>query len=208
MLLRGTAETLGDDLRHCAVYDPSAEVGVIIGVPPVEEIRRLEAMCTAQSVILAPPESAEELGQALSQWRCELALLHTLPDTSRLPEAPGVRLVTAAEIEEMEIDAELKEEFAAATAFSPLSVAFTNSVPASFCYAAWQTETLWDVSIDTLPPFQRQGHASRNLAWMIRFLLETGRSPVWGALESNEASLTLAQKLGFVEVDQICVFGK
>jgi GNAT superfamily N-acetyltransferase len=208
MLLRGTAEILGDDLRHFAVYDPTAEVGAIIGVPPIEEIRRLEAMCTEQSVIVASPQTAEDLGQALSLWRCELALLHTLPNTDRLPDAPGVRLVTAAEIQEMEIDAELKEEFSDAAAFSPLSVAFTNSVPASFCYAAWQTETLWDVSIDTLPPYQRQGHASRNLAWMIRFLRETGRSPVWGALESNEASLNLAQKLGFVEVDQICVFGK
>lgn len=208
MLLRGTAETFGDDLRHFAVFDPIADVGAIIGVPPIEQIRRLEAMCSDQTVLLASPQTAEELGQALSLWRCELAHLHELPSTEHLPDAPGVRLVSSTEIQSMDLDDELKEEFQEAAGFSPLSVAFTNSQPASFCYAAWQTETLWDISIDTLPQYQRKGLASRNLAWMIRFLKETGRSPVWGALESNHASLNLARKLGFVEVDQICVFGR
>jgi RimJ/RimL family protein N-acetyltransferase len=33
-----------------------------------------------------------------------------------------------------------------------------------------------------------------------------GKAPVWGALESNEASMKLAEKLGFTPVDRLIVF--
>ncbi|MBL8228827.1 MAG: GNAT family N-acetyltransferase [Bryobacterales bacterium] len=208
MLLRGTAQIFGDDLRSFAVYDPSAEVGTIIGVPAMEHIRRMENACTGETVLLTSAQTAEELGQALSSWRCEIAILHTLSDFSRLPSSDDIRLLTPPDIHALEIDSDLKAEFADAAAFSPLSVAYAGSEPASFCYASWQTESLWDVSIDTLPEYQRQGHASRNAAWMIRFQRDAGRMPVWGAVESNIASINCARKLGFVEADRICVFGK
>jgi L-amino acid N-acyltransferase YncA len=41
---------------------------------------------------------------------------------------------------------------------------------------------------------------------MIRHLRGRGQSPVWGALESNGASLALARRLGFVEVGRLTVF--
>ncbi len=41
---------------------------------------------------------------------------------------------------------------------------------------------------------------------MTRYQRQRGREPVWGALESNEPSMKLAAKLGFVPVDRIFVF--
>ena len=68
-----------------------------------------------------------------------------------------------------------------------------------FSYPCFTTESLWDVSIDTL---------SRSIAaaaWRHHVVRFTDRSPApaiaseptWGALESNTASLRLAARLGF-----------
>jgi predicted GNAT family acetyltransferase len=81
-----------------------------------------------------------------------------------------------------------------------------NGVAASFCYAGSTTETLWDVSIDTLEPFRRQGYAGLCVAYVVDQMNREGKRPVWGAVESNEASLRLASKLGFKPVDRITVF--
>jgi hypothetical protein len=40
---------------------------------------------------------------------------------------------------------------------------------------------------------------------MIEYMREQGKQPVWGAEESNRASMNLAAKLGFVEADRITV---
>jgi len=65
---------------------------------------------------------------------------------------------------------------------------------------------LWDVSVDTLEPFRRQGYAGLCVAYVIDQMNRERRRPVWGAVESNEASLRLASKLGFRPVDRIIVF--
>jgi RimJ/RimL family protein N-acetyltransferase len=90
---------------------------------------------------------------------------------------------------------------------TPTVAAFVGSVPVSFCYVASETEGLWDVSIDTLEEHRRQGHAARCAASLIRHMRHTsGKEPVWGALESNAASMGLAAKLSFVPVDRVFVF--
>jgi hypothetical protein len=43
---------------------------------------------------------------------------------------------------------------------------------------------------------------------MITRLLEFGKRPVWGALESNTASRTLASRLGFLESNRLAVFSQ
>jgi RimJ/RimL family protein N-acetyltransferase len=76
----------------------------------------------------------------------------------------------------------------------------------SFCYAASVTETLWDISIDTLDEYRGQGHAALAVAFMVRRMARQGKRPVWGAEESNTASMALARKLGFEPVDRLIVF--
>lgn len=81
-----------------------------------------------------------------------------------------------------------------------------DEVLTSFCYCAAVTETLWDISIHTLEPYRRRGHAGLCVSYMIRRELDQQKQPVWGAEQSNVASMRLARKLGFEPVDQMVVF--
>jgi GNAT acetyltransferase-like protein len=88
----------------------------------------------------------------------------------------------------------------------PMAAVWADGRPVSFCYPVWQTETRWDVSIETLVPYRRLGLAARGARTLIRYMRGTGRAPVWGALETNTASRTLAARLGFLEAAGIAVF--
>ena len=81
-------------------------------------------------------------------------------------------------------------------------------MPVSFCYPAWITERLWDVSIDTLEGHRGQSLGARAVRFMIDLMAADGREPVWGALESNTASLRLGAKLGFVPAGDLVVFSR
>lgn len=83
---------------------------------------------------------------------------------------------------------------------------FVENKPVSFCYSGSSTESLWDVSIDTVPQHFRRGYASLCAAFMIRHMQAQGKQPVWQAVEENPASWRLAQKLGFVPVDELALF--
>jgi ribosomal protein S18 acetylase RimI-like enzyme len=77
----------------------------------------------------------------------------------------------------------------------------------SFCHAEVQSETMWDVSIDTLEEYRRRGHAEKAVAHLADHMFRNrNKRPMWGALETNEASLLLAAKLGFRAADEIVVF--
>ena len=76
----------------------------------------------------------------------------------------------------------------------------------SFCYAASETETLWDVSIDTLEPWRGRGLARACCELLISHMARHGKSPVWGAVEGNFASMKMAERLGFRPVDTLTVF--
>jgi predicted GNAT family acetyltransferase len=64
---------------------------------------------------------------------------------------------------------------------------------------------LWDISIDTLAGYRNKGYAAACVAYMIELMRRQKKQPVWGSYETNEASLRLAAKLGFVAVDTIMV---
>ena len=80
-----------------------------------------------------------------------------------------------------------------------------EGVVVSACSAASITETLWDVGIDTLEGHRRKGHARACYLSLASHLAAQGLSPVWGAYEDNEASLAMAESLGFVPVDELWV---
>ncbi len=77
----------------------------------------------------------------------------------------------------------------------------------SVCSAALETETLWDVSVETVPGHRRRGLAAAGLAALARWMIaERGKRPVWGAHETNPASLALAERLGFVRDSELLTF--
>ena len=59
----------------------------------------------------------------------------------------------------------------------------------AFCYPVLQTETLWDVSVDTLEGFRGRGACRARGARDDAVHAGPDKAPVWGALETNAASL-------------------
>jgi RimJ/RimL family protein N-acetyltransferase len=117
-----------------------------------------------------------------------------------------VRITDLLEIEASVDAPELLDELRAAAQFTEIAASFANGRPVAFCYASAQTETLWDVGIDTLEAFQRQGHARRVAGYMVRRMQARNLETVWTALETNTPSLRLAESLGFRRVDEIVIF--
>lgn len=95
------------------------------------------------------------------------------------------------------LPAHLRRELAGQEEFPVCAASFAGDAIASLVYAFVETETLWDVSIDTLADFRREGFATSSAAFLMLRQLERGLQPVWGASASNEASLRLAAGLGF-----------
>jgi GNAT acetyltransferase-like protein len=128
------------------------------------------------------------------------ALLHTLPDPDSLPDDEGAALLGDASLDH--VPPALADELRAATR---VWAAWVDGLPVCFAYAPWRSETLFDVSVDTLPSARQLGLATIVAAAMISDERAAGREPVWGADEDNVASRRLAHRLGFVEVDAIYV---
>ncbi|QDV07485.1 hypothetical protein Poly30_30110 [Planctomycetes bacterium Poly30] len=74
---------------------------------------------------------------------------------------------------------------------------------ASIAYAFVETETYFDISIDTFQAFRREGHGTSCAAALILHQQERARRPVWIANERSRASLALSNRLGFEEVGQV-----
>lgn len=190
------------------VVRPDIAQGGVIGRPPH---RVIQALAADAEEMLVEPEHAQWVAEALPGWTFELATLHVLGGAPRLPQvAPGlVRTISRGELEGWpEIPDDLCEELREAEAETPIFAAFAGERPAAFCYAGAVTESLWDVSIDTLEPYRRQGYATRCAAFVIEQMRAAGKEPVWGSLISNVASARLAARLGFVPVDTIVVFAR
>ena len=90
--------------------------------------------------------------------------------------------------------------------YRPIAAAWAGGQPVAFCYPALQTESLWDVSVETLAEYRGRRLAGRVARAMIRYMRDRGKAPVWGALESNAASLNVARRLGFVDAGRLAVF--
>jgi GNAT superfamily N-acetyltransferase len=102
----------------------------------------------------------------------------------------------------------LRHEITYAREVAPLAAVFIDNLPVSFCYPCWRTESLWDVSIDTLADYRGRGFALHAAQFMISRLAREGLAPVWAAPESNAPSLRLARRLGFDPVDENVVFSR
>jgi hypothetical protein len=210
MLLSGRCEVFGADetgTLSFAVGDPEMELISVVGFPAKEAILDAVAANSNEAEILATPENSKHVAEALPDWAVSPAKLHVLGDKSRLPKiSVNVRLLAPTEIEaRTNLPPDLKEELAVACRYSPIAATIVEGKPVSFCYAGSQTESLWDVSIDTLAGYRNKGYAAACVAYMIELMSRQNKQPVWGAYETNEASLRLAAKLGFVAVDTIMV---
>lgn len=181
----------------------------IVGRPAQSAIAEAVSHGHNEGEVLAVPENRSHVAAALGGWRSVNAVLHTLGDAARMPEVPEglVRLLPELDAVDLEsLPPDLRSELEDAIETSSVCAAFVGGRPVAFCYVGARTESLWDVSIDTLEEHRRRGHAARCVAFMVERMRREGRRPIWNTVASNSASLGLAAKLGFVPVDEMVVF--
>ncbi len=161
-------------------------------------------------VVLCAPDAAPAIAPALPEWRTVPAVLHRLPAGFEPPAAePAARTAILSREDARHlthVPDPLRRELADAIEGSHVAAALLEGVAVAFCYPAYETETLWDVSVDTLEPYRRRGLARTCFEFLCDHMAAHGKSPVWGALATNTGSLTLARKLGFEEVDRSTIF--
>lgn len=210
-LLAGRGELLGlreQPALSFVLRDPDGSLLMVVRQPEPRVLAEAAARCVPGAELICAPEDADRVAAALRAWRRGRAVLHLLRDPSRLP-APdeGVRLLEPAEIDVIQVPDALRRELEGAVAEgAPIAAAWADGHPVSFCYAGSVTETLWDISIDTLAAHRRRGHAGRCVAHLVRHMQARGRQPVWGAAEDNPPSWRLARALGFAPVDELGLF--
>jgi GNAT superfamily N-acetyltransferase len=218
MLLSGRCEVLdlaeggpGPQFVARELEESENRAVCVVGRPPADAIREAARRNRGGGEVLATQEVASHILGALPDWTATRVPLHLLGDASRLPRLTGgeVRPFGASDLATVadDLPEELRSELEVALAKdAPAVAALADGRPVSFCYAADETEGLWDISIDTLEPYRRQGYAARCVSYMVDEMRRRGKEPVWAAEESNLPSIRLAAKLGFVPVDELLLF--
>lgn len=70
----------------------------------------------------------------------------------------------------------------------------------------WQTPNFCEISVTTSPGQRRQGWGRSVVAAMVHHQLQNGRTPLYVVGEQNEASLRLAERVGFIDSGERLIF--
>jgi RimJ/RimL family protein N-acetyltransferase len=211
---RGRVAARGPSPADALLVADDEHLAVVVGHPDARALADATGRLETVSTLVLPAEHRDLLPllhRVLGGWAEEEAVLHELVD-ARLPTVRASRdadvrwLADPAACSLDHLPADLVEELPRAAEVSPIAAAFEDGLPVAFCYAAWQTETLWDVSIDTAPGSRRRGHGAAAAGFLIEAFARAGKRPVWGAMAGNIASRGLARRLGFTPVDVLRVF--
>ncbi len=209
MLLSGRGEIVsgGPADPQMVVLDATDRLAVVVQWDDEPALGRAFSRVPGEFTCVAPAEAGPTLGAIAPSRPMEGATLFAFPFEAcdRLPAPePRARLLGPEDHHHLEaLPPLLRGEITHAFDFTPISAAFVEDRPVSFCYAGWETETLWDVSIDTLEAWRRRGLAAAAASLLIRHHGVHGKLPVWGAVDSNIASSGLARRLGFEPVDRL-----
>lgn len=208
MLLSHGSRVRGDaEGGHYVVWE--GDLASVVGHPDPATLRAVLEAAPGVRELLVMRDAFTVVRAGLPEWPYEEAVIHALPQP--VPEwplpGPGVAFLES-DTPLGHVPTDLADEIAAACASGPVAAAWCDDRPVAFCYAGWVTETLWDVSIDTIPAYRRRGFAQSAVHLMAAFHRESARLPVWGAVIGNLASLQLASRMGFVPIDTLYVFGR
>jgi hypothetical protein len=218
MLLSGRCRVIGDSTDGFVACSASLPFGVAWGSPSAATVRAAVAAVGWEEAeewhLMADGAAAEAVAAALPGWRRRGVVLHRWPPQRPwpLPEPDAdVRLAPAGwrragfAIDHLPapLAAELRDDFVAGR---PLAAAFADGRMASWCYAPVETETLWDVSVDTLEPFRRKRLSTACFVALAPEMAGRGKRPVWGAMDENAPSLGLARRLGFEPAARLASF--
>ena len=191
------------------VASPAVLLAVVFDWESQDALSRALGRVPREFAIVCPAEAEPVVASiAPKRSREQATLFHLSPaDAAALPASlPDARLLREDEYQALDnLPPILRGELRDACAYSPIAGAFADERPVAFCYSGWESETHWDLSIDTLEGYRRRGLGAAACACLIRHYAASGKTAVWGAAESNEASAALARKLGFKEVDRLLV---
>lgn len=205
MLLKG-ATVLGTP-EACLIVSKSGRLLSMVGRPPRFVFEEAFKLAQTGAELLCEPASVEQVVKMLGKPG-RPATIHAT-NRGRVHryrrELGDVRLLTRAD-KLSHVPAPLRREIEEASIEVPVAGAFAEGRAVAFCYPGAITETLWDVSIDTLSRYRGRGLAASAFYRMYDHLRPNGLLPVWGAFDDNRASLGLARKLGFRPVGSLFVF--
>lgn len=214
MILSGQARIYADEKAGTSssiIQHPTNGLTCVIGKPGTELVHRALSEEGLAVRIITYVDNDRYIENLIPGWTRSPAYLHLLENT--VPEinhsGQSIRFLESDDISEaIHIPDELRREYLDAMLHSPVAALFIDNKPVSFCYAAAESESLWDISVDTLEDYRNRGYALLTVSFMIEHMSEKGKRPVWGAEESNHPSKRLAQKLGFKPVDTIFLYSK
>jgi RimJ/RimL family protein N-acetyltransferase len=191
------------------VSSPSVMLAVVFRSDHRDALFRALQKVPREFSIVAPLDAESIVAAAAPRREREQATLFHLPPDAAAQltrSGPEARLLDEREYGQLDnLPPILRGELRDACQYSPIASAFADDRPVSFCYSGWETESHWDVSIDTLDAYRRRGFGTAACLCLIRHFAVRGKTAVWGALESNPASTSLAFKLGFTPVDRLLV---
>jgi hypothetical protein len=189
----------------------------VVGRPPSDAIGRALEGTTGMTPVITQLDTADHVERSLNEsarardaWHGERVILHTVQSVPALPPLdPSATIRMMSRDDRLDhLPPGLRHEMTHAREIAAVAVALVDGLPVSFCYSVWSTESLWDVSIDTVEQQRRRGFAPHVVRAMIAHLGRQGLEPMWGALESNGVSLRLAARLGFAPVDEVVVISR
>jgi RimJ/RimL family protein N-acetyltransferase len=201
MLLHDEATVFGDPSGGVVVGSDGFTIG-IVGRPDVQVFERARGLFAPDAEALVGPEDLDHGRALLPDGRPRRAILHRLPTAfSDAPAAPATIVeVDAGFLSSLPAELAIEVEGSYLAAFREI-----DGLVVSVCGAASITESLWDVGIDTLEGYRRQGYARDCYTTLADHLAVQGQEPVWGAYDDNVPSLALAASLGFTPVDELWV---
>jgi GNAT acetyltransferase-like protein len=212
MLLSGEATVTGlaGDRRRFVAASTRWPLVAVVGRPDRAFVEEAAARAGEDAEILVAEEDGDWAEPMLAGWERIGATIHAWPGGVPLPEAPPAdeaRLLAVSELATFaHIPEDLQADMTTAATYAPIAGAFAGGAPVSFCYATAVTETLWDISVDTLDGYRERGLATHAVRCLSAALAARFKWPVWGAADDNAASLAAARSLGFEPAGRLAVF--
>jgi RimJ/RimL family protein N-acetyltransferase len=207
MILSGRGQIVWRDESGLMLLASREQLASIVGAFRWASIARTLDELGRDIEIVARESEFQRAGPLPPGWIAETAIVHEEPQEVAVPPAPrAVTFFNESDTPDLRhVPMELRRELEDALAFSPVAAALDGDVPVSFCYSGWETETLWDVSIDTLAPWRKRGFAAAAAVALMTHMRQRGKRAAWAALESNVPSLAVARRLGFRPVGRLAV---
>lgn len=204
MLFAGTCDIWGDTEAWIA-RSRVVPLGAAIGTPPGRLLRDVLRSAPGEFELLVQDDDVGHARAALRDWRVHAATMHVRPPDAPAEAAPPASLdIRIADPPDAPSVYALPADWRLwATVSAAFATVWADGRPVAICEAIAVTETLWEVGVGTLDAYRRRGHARAAYLALTSVMRAKGKLPVWGSLDDNEASLRLAESLGFRAVERL-----